>query len=199
MPPRKPRGIRPDELALWHKVVQHAEPLRPDRGEPEQIRPNPKPAPTVHKPRATAPTFRIGDAAPPRPVKHDLAPTIGDHLRQHPVRMDQKRYGQMKKGRLSPAARIDLHGKTLAEAHPALIRFILDAVAEDRRLVLVITGKGKVRDTSGPIPERHGALRHQVPHWLHAMPLKPHVLQIAEAHVKHGGQGAYYVYLRRSR
>jgi DNA-nicking Smr family endonuclease len=42
-------------------------------------------------------------------------------------------------------------------------------------------------------------LRHQVPHWLNSMPLKPHVLQIAEAHVKHGGAGAYYVYLRRGR
>ena len=105
----------------------------------------------------------------------------------------------MKKGRLVPEARIDLHGLTLAQAHPTLNRFILDAVAAERRLVLVITGKGKVRDELGPIPERHGVLRHQVPHWLNSMPLKPHVLQIAEAHVKHGGAGAYYVYLRRAR
>ncbi|WP_312847271.1 Smr/MutS family protein [Aliiroseovarius sp. M344] len=113
--------------------------------------------------------------------------------------MDRKVFGKMKKGRLSPEGRIDLHGMTIAQAHPVLTRFILDAVAMDRRLVLVITGKGKHRDDGGPIPVRHGVLRHQVPHWLHTMPLRQHVLQIAEAHLKHGGQGAYYVYLRRRR
>ena len=65
------------------------------------------------------------------------------------------------------------------------------------RLVLVITGKGKRRDDTGPIPQRVGALRHQVPQWLRLPPLGPAVLQITEAHLKHGGSGAYYVYLRK--
>ena len=195
MSPRKPRHIRPDELALWHKVVQHAEPLHPERPAPV-----PKQPPIKLNPARPAQTgFRVGESAPPRPAPHDLVPPIDDHLRQTALRMDRKRFGQMKKGRLSPEARIDLHGLTLAQAHPALTRFVLDAVDDERRLVLVITGKGKVRDELGPIPERNGMLRHQVPHWLNSMPLKLHVLQIAEAHVKHGGTGAYYVYLRRAR
>jgi DNA-nicking Smr family endonuclease len=196
MAPRKPRHIRPDEIELWNKVVRHAEPMHPERPVPAPKAPAPvKQSPVWQPPRG----FRLGETAPPRAAKHDLAPSIHDHVKQHPVRMDHKRFGQLKKGRLSPEARIDLHGMTLAQAHPALTRFILGAVAEERRLVLVITGKGRVSDESGPIPERHGVLRHQVPHWLHSMPLKLHVLQIAEAHVKHGGQGAYYVYLRRVR
>ena len=113
--------------------------------------------------------------------------------------MDRKRFGKMTKGRLTPEARIDLHGMTIAQAHPALTQFILRACARDLRLVLVITGKGKQRADNGPIPERLGVLRHQVPHWLNTMPLRPHILQIAEAHLKHGGQGAYYVYLRKFR
>ncbi|MCB1330997.1 MAG: Smr/MutS family protein [Maritimibacter sp.] len=201
MPPRKPRKIRPDELDLWNKVVQHAEPMHPNRPLPTEPTPaEAKPAPVKQGPAMPAQkSFRVGEAAPQRGSKHDLASGIEEHMRQHPVRMDPKRYGQMKKGRLTPEARIDLHGMTLAQAHPALMRFILEAAAEERRLVLVITGKGKVRDESGPIPERHGVLRHQVPHWLNSMPLKLYVLQIAEAHLKHGGSGAYYVYLRRSR
>lgn len=206
MPPRKPRQIRPEELELWNKVVRHADPMHPDR--PVQAEPKAaaaKPGPGKQTPVKQGPampahkSFRVGETAPPRPTGHDLAPRIDEHVKQHPVRMDQKRFAQMKKGRLNPEARIDLHGKTLSQAHPALIRFILDAAADDRRLVLVITGKGKVRDEPGPIPERHGVLRHQVPHWLNSMPLKPYVLQIAEAHMRHGGQGAYYVYLKRSR
>ncbi|OZA05706.1 MAG: hypothetical protein B7Y02_15405 [Rhodobacterales bacterium 17-64-5] len=87
----------------------------------------------------------------------------------------------------------------LAEAHPELIRFILNAQSAGLRLVLVITGKGKPGPDHGPIPVRTGVLRHQVPHWLHMAPLGPAVLQVTEAHLKHGGGGAYYVYLRRGR
>ena len=78
-----------------------------------------------------------------------------------------------------------------------LIRFILNAQSAGLRLVLVITGKGKRGQDIGPIPQRMGALRHQVPQWLRLPPLGPAVLQISEAHLKHGGSGAYYVYLRR--
>ncbi|OZA16644.1 MAG: DNA mismatch repair protein MutS, partial [Rhodobacterales bacterium 17-64-5] len=86
---------------------------------------------------------------------------------------------------------------TLPEAHPELIRFILNAQTQGLRLVLVITGKGKRREDHGPIPQRMGALRHQVPQWLRLPPLGQAVLQVTEAHVRHGGGGAYYVYLRR--
>jgi DNA-nicking Smr family endonuclease len=61
----------------------------------------------------------------------------------------------------------------------------------------VITGKGKLRDDYGPIPQPMGILRHNVPLWLRQMPLAPAVLQITESHAKHGGAGAVYVYLRR--
>ena len=88
---------------------------------------------------------------------------------------------------------------TLSQAHPVLMRFILDAHASGKRLVLVITGKGKDRDEGGPIPVRRGILRHQVPGWLHAPPLGALVLEIREAHLRHGGGGAYYVYLRKGR
>ena len=65
--------------------------------------------------------------------------------------------------------------------------------------MLVVTGKGKDRDDGGPIPVRLGVLRHNVPQWLSTPPLAQIVLQVTEAHLKHGGGGAYYVYLRRNR
>ncbi|MDY6859138.1 MAG: Smr/MutS family protein [Pseudomonadota bacterium] len=105
----------------------------------------------------------------------------------------------MKRGKLSPEARIDLHGMTVAQAHPALTSFILRAHADGKRLVLVITGKGKRAEDDGPIPVRRGVLKHQVPHWLTSPPLGSAVLQITPAHAKHGGTGAYYVYLKRQR
>ena len=114
--------------------------------------------------------------------------------------MDRKAFTRMKRGKLKPEARIDLHGLTLAEAQPRLSRFIQAAHADGKRLVLVITGKGRSgRDDGDPIPTRPGALRRQVPDWLMRPPLSTMVLDIAPAHIRHGGEGAYYVYLRRSR
>nr|WP_254870004.1 Smr/MutS family protein [Celeribacter sp. HF31] len=158
-------------------------------------------------PKPTAPIARepfdfdleIGKHATTRMTSHDLAPSISDRLAQAPLRMDRKKFGKMRKGNLAPEGRIDLHGMTIAQAHPALTRFILNSWAMDRRLVLVITGKGKHRDDDGPIPVRKGVLKHQVPHWLHMAPLRDAVLQVSEAHLKHGGTGAYYVYLRRKK
>jgi DNA-nicking Smr family endonuclease len=124
-------------------------------------------------------------------------PFASANLRTAPLQMDAKAFGKMTRGKLLPEARIDLHGMTLSEAHPELIRFILNAHADGLRLVLVITGKGKRGDDTGPIPQRMGVLRHQVPIWLRQAPLGPTILQVAEAHLKHGGAGAYYVYLRR--
>jgi DNA-nicking Smr family endonuclease len=130
---------------------------------------------------------------------HDIAPTLSESLEQAPILMDAKAHARMTRGKLVPEARIDLHGLTLAEAHPDLIRFILNTQSAGCRLVLVITGKGKQKPDHGPIPQRMGVLRHQVPLWLRQMPLGPCVLQITEAHLKHGGSGAFYVYLRRTR
>lgn len=203
------RKLRPDEEDLWQSVARTARPmhsnahriLRPD-DDPPRSEPNPfhPKEPTGHVETAPfrPPSFRLGEKAK-RSVSHDLAPTVSQALKAQPIQMDAKSYGRMTRGKMVPEARIDLHGMTLAEAHPELIRFILNAQAAGLRLVLVITGKGKAKPDHGPIPERIGALRHQVPQWLRLPPLGPAILQVAEAHLRHGGAGAYYVYLRRMR
>ena len=115
----------------------------------------------------------------------------------HP-HMDRRRFEKLRRGRLDPEARIDLHGMTSERAHAALTGFILAAHAEGLRLVLVITGKGRA-DAFAMQPHRHGILRHSLPHWLAAPPLNARILQLAPAHQRHGGAGAFYVYLRRQR
>jgi DNA-nicking Smr family endonuclease len=192
------RHLSPEEADLWRSVARTARPLHnhPIQNLPAPDKPAPEPEPLRHaKPRL--PKFTLGENAR-TPERRDLAPTLPELVGQAPLQMDAKTHGKMTRGKLAPEARIDLHGMTLAEAHPELIRFILNAQSQGLRLVLVITGKGKRRDDAGPIPQRMGALRHQVPHWLRLQPLGPAVLQVTEAHLKHGGSGAYYVYLRRN-
>lgn len=162
--------------------------------------PVPEPQPVTIRapdPVAPLPDFRIGTKALKTTSRIDLSPHPGQSLRDAPVRMDHKTHRRMNQGKLAPEARLDLHGMTLNIAQPVLIRFILNAQSQGQRLVLVITGKGKQGDAYAPLPVRPGALRHNVPHWLHMPPLSGAVLQVTPAHRRHGGDGAYYVYLRR--
>ncbi len=195
---RKPRHLSSDERALWDRVAERATPLHPARKDPA---PDLSPAPKRKRPIAIpdpVPDFRVGQKTNAARA-HDVMRPLVDRMAAAPLNMDNKSFGKMKRGKLKPEARIDLHGMTLAEAHPELVAFILGSQAVGRRLVLVITGKGKDRDDGGPIPTRHGVLRHQVPQWLALQPLSQAILQVTPAHLKHGGHGAYYVYLRRGR
>ncbi|MFC2969997.1 Smr/MutS family protein [Acidimangrovimonas pyrenivorans] len=199
---RRPRALRPEEEELWQRVARSLTPMHPARPHPGPEEPDrPVKHDTVkHDPTGPAPLpeFQLGQSARPRAHGHDLAPSVTEHLHHAPVRMDRKQFTRMNRGKLTPERRLDLHGMTLAEAHPELIRFVLTSHAAGKRLVLVITGKGRDGDGMGPIPTRRGILRHQVPHWLSAPPLGAVVLQVTPAHRKHGGEGAFYVYLRRA-
>ena len=193
------RKLTPEERELWSRIAQTVQPAHPKRVISAETAPESTPKPPAKKPRPEVSDFRIGQSAPDYAFRHDLAPSIAEHLARQPIAMDRKTHRNMTRGKLEPDAKIDLHGMTLAEAHPELIRFLLNAQDRGARLALVITGKGKKGLDDGPIPQRQGVLRHQVPQWLRLPPLGPVVMQVTEAHLKHGGSGAYYVYLRRNR
>lgn len=193
---RRPRGVRPDERELWQRVAEQSVPMHSERAQPiKQVVERINTAPPKHRVQH----FNVGQTARKSPSQNNLTPHITDHLMNSHVQMDRKAYGKMKRGKLSVDGKIDLHGMTLAQAHPALIGFIVSAHRQGKRLVLVVTGKGKPDSGTGPIPERRGVLRHQTPHWLLSPPLGTIVMQVTPAHLKHGGDGAYYVYLRRGR
>ena len=191
------RRLTPEEIALWHKVVEKTERLHPESATgPPRVLPKPKPA---KSPLSRMDGFTLGQTAAPKPRRHDLKPALVDHLLTTPVQMDRKAFGRMKRGKLKPEGRIDLHGMTVDRAHPALVRFVLSAQASGKRLVLVTTRSANTSEPPGPIPVPHGVLKHQVPHWLSTPPLAQAVLQVSSAHISHGGTGALYVYLRRGR
>lgn len=184
------RTLRPEEAELWSAVARTARamhahaPHNPHLPVADPVEP---PVKTLNsRAESRIAPFQLGE----RPL-----PQIPAAPAKPALKMDARTHEKMVRGKLSPESRIDLHGMTLAEAHPELIRFLLNAHSAGQRLVLVITGKGKM--THDPVPRPIGALRHQVPHWLRLPPLSQAVQQVAEANLKHGGAGALYVYLRR--
>lgn len=194
MSKRKSGRLNPDDLELWERVRNSASPLHPQKRAPVQIDKtvsNKKKSATP-APKFNPPVFRVGEAA----SSATSAPLTSG---QPAKNIDRKVHTKLKRGKLTPEARIDLHGMTQDQALPALTRFISNSSARGLRLVLVITGKGRPRPDYGPIPERPGVLRRNVPQWLRNPILKPLVQEVVQSHISHGGEGAYYVYLRRLR
>lgn len=194
------RRLRPDEIELWHQVARSADPL-PKRAKlvenpPPRVALQKRPQPPVNPPISA---FSLGERVLPATQTHVFPKTTSQRVNAEPVRMDNKAFTKLKRGKLAPEARVDLHGHTLDQAHGELIRFILTSQARGLRLVLVITGKGSREDPYDPMPRRRGVLKSQVPLWLGMAPIAQGILQVSEAHQRHGGAGAYYVYLKRLR
>ncbi len=176
-PPRK-GGLTPDEEDLWRRVTRTVRPLA--RRDHVPVRADP-PLRALSHPMTDAPRHH----APPAPRKDKgAAPApLAD-------RSPEKR---VRRGKLDVGARLDLHGFTQDEAHAALTRFVLHARADGVRVALVVTGKGGRLRSGESAP---GVLKQRLPQWLAAGDLRPLVAGYAQAHQRHGGGGAYYVFLR---
>jgi DNA-nicking Smr family endonuclease len=180
------RVLSYEERVLWTTVTKAIAPLRAPAGAeadgaPEIEIAKPSLAPAGPK-RASPPV------APQKPAPPPLAPPLA------PLGRRMKR--GVARGKQAIDARLDLHGLTQSQAHSALLHFLRNAHARDARLLLVITGKGSKNLGRGGEP---GVLRRQVPQWLSLPEFRTFVVGFEDAHIAHGGEGALYVRLRRSR
>jgi len=100
------------------------------------------------------------------------------------VRKDKK----VRRGQITIDRTIDLHDMTRDAAFASLKRRLMLAHECKHRTVLVITGKG---------PNLQGVLRQSLHGWLNDPSLRSIVSSVAPSHIKHGGSGAFYVFLKR--
>lgn len=190
------RRLATDEAALWAKVVASVTPLHPLRHLPEIGQPV-ELAASKTVPRAGVGPSRL--AAPTAPAK--AAPAIAPT-----ETLDRSWDRRISSGRLEPDVTIDLHGMTLDAARATLYRRVAQADAMGHRILLVITGKGRM---PGPAPadlmpglgggDRRGAIRVSLPRWLGEQGLSSRIAAVRRAHPKHGGEGAAYLVLKRKR
>ncbi len=96
-------------------------------------------------------------------------------------------YKNLRLGKYSFDARLDLHRLTVEQARQAVYRFVIDCVAHDVRAALITHGKGEGRETPA-------LLKSCVAHWL---PQLDEVLALHTAQKQHGGYGATYVLFRK--
>lgn len=171
---KRRRTLSAEERVLWTVVTKSIAPLRdvPATDETDEfVAPVRHPAP-------------IAKAAPAQTPSKNAPP---------PAVLGRRMRARVARGKERIDGRLDLHGLTQSEAHAALLRFLRAAASRGARLVLVITGKGARGDGE------RGVLKRQVPQWLSLPEFRALVVGYEDAHIAHGGEGALYVRVRRSR
>ena len=98
-------------------------------------------------------------------------------------------FRELKQGRLSWQARLDLHGFRSEAAEEMLLNFLSKQWDLGHRMFLIIHGKGGLAIETPPV------LKNLLNHWLRQI---PEVLAFHSALPKDGGTGAEYVLLRRN-
>jgi len=96
----------------------------------------------------------------------------------------------LRSGRFSVQAWLDLHGMNQQEARFALDEFILGSVRANLACVRVIHGRGRHSHKKQPV------LKDAIQRWLCARRLSRHVVAYTSARLCDGGGGAVYVLLR---
>jgi DNA-nicking Smr family endonuclease len=199
-PPRK-RVLSEEERALWDSVAKQTKPLRKksrlakvshakiSHAKASLAKPSPA------KAAASSSSSVKPPASPARPMASPPLPSPGKSVIPPLVSLGRRERTRLSRGRDEIDARLDLHGMTQIRAHHALLGFLQRAHSGGMTFVLVITGKGKV----GSAEQERGVLRRQVPHWLSQPEFRALVVGFEEAHVGHGGEGALYVRVRRTR
>lgn len=161
------RKLSPEERKLWSRVAR-----------------------TVRA--APGKTFEMDvDEAEPAPGRGvtAVAPVVEEKrvARKPSAPDDLSGQRRVRRGQHEIDARLDLHGHTQDSAHRELVEFLLWQAGQGARCVLVITGKGRLGV---------GILRARLFDWIADPQLRPFIAGYAQAHARHGGAGATYVFLR---
>ncbi len=203
--------LAPDDRVLWNRVTRTVPPLPhvsreleneaewrqwlaeafPDHAETSDkatlmagtAHPGATTPPVVASEPVPAPTPGMSKPIPPVPGARKAPPGPGP--------LDDPAWRKLARGRVPIDASIDLHHLNQDEAFHRLHAFLVQARARGCRHVLVITGKGSA-------PTSDGVLRRMLPVWVAMMPFSHIVGALRPAGRGHGGDGAFYLRLRKT-
>lgn len=181
------RRLDPNEAALWAKVIETVRPIRVARvlATPAAPAPPPQADPLPEKrPRGRTPPLRQP------PERKPARATMDGHL-------DGGWDRRITRGQVVPDSTVDLHGHSLSSAHATLDHGLERAIARGDRVLLLVTGRPPRPESERP--HARGAIRAAVHDWLAASRHGDAIAAVRSAHPRHGGAGALYLILRRSR
>jgi DNA-nicking Smr family endonuclease len=191
------RTVAPDEAELWSRVARSVDRVQKKPRVPSHVQP------VVHAP--TKPARNEPQPRPQPPKAAPSSPPASKPARPAPLAdFDRRAVRQVASGKVAIDARLDLHGMRQRDARTELHAFLRAAQARALKTVLIITGKGDTAAERDHLAAafgktQRGVLRRSVPQWLEEPDLRTVVLSYTSAGTRHGGDGALYVQLRKSR
>jgi DNA-nicking Smr family endonuclease len=189
---RAPRGLSVGEQAAWAHLAASVKPL-PGKKRPQP--PAPVPVDAMVKITPAPPGKFVKPAKPVKPAK--LSPSPAPSPTPPPAAgLDSHWDRRMKAGRLEPDLTLDLHGHTLDTAYDRIMTALDQARSMGARVVLVVAGRERPVDPADRMAKR-GAIRAKLLDWLAASRHGDAITAVRRAHIRHGGEGALYLILKR--
>lgn len=190
------RRLTPDEAALWRRVMATVRPARPAPAKPSTASPV-VPTGTSAGPGSGSVKVPAKLPAPPRARPAEAALLKPQPKPKPGTTLDASWDRKLATGNAAPDSVIDLHGHTLQSAYGALDAGLDRAIVRGDRILLLITGKPPRPESERP--HARGRIREAVGDWLAASRHAANIASVRPAHPRHGGAGALYIVLRRSR
>lgn len=191
---RAPRGLTTGEQAAWAHLASSVKPL------PGKKRPDPPALPKAATPvpaKIAPPIKPVKPLPKPRPpLRQPLAAPPPRSAGADPTGLDSHWDRRMKAGRLDPDLTLDLHGYTLDTAYDRIMGGLDQARLMGARVVLVVAGRERPVDPADRMAKR-GAIRAKLLDWLAASRHADTITAVRRAHIRHGGEGALYLILKR--
>ena len=109
-------------------------------------------------------------------------------------------YLDQKKTFIPKIRKVDLHGLSLDEANKKVEIFIDKCFMEGVEKIIIITGKGlRSKISNNPYVSKDlNILKNSVPNYINAnLKIKSKIKSISKAEIKDGGEGAFYIFLKK--
>jgi DNA-nicking Smr family endonuclease len=177
------RRLGEQEKALWGRVIATVEPMHVAKPKIEAKLP---PKPSAKK--AVAPVKVVASAPTKIATYIKASPAMPNNLDGHWDR-------RIDKGGMVPDISVDLHGSGLSGAYARLDGALQQAIAQNFKVILLVTGKARTHDRASG--QGRGAIASVVRDWLAASRHASHIAAVRGAHPRHGGTGALYIVLKR--
>lgn len=109
----------------------------------------------------------------------------------------------IKKGSFHIDKKIDFHGRSLLQSEDLFNNTIIESYNNGQRCLLFVTGKGLYKLKNYEERDKpklyHGIIRSSFVEWARSKKFSKYILSFEQASIEHGGDGAFYVYLRKNK
>ena len=109
---------------------------------------------------------------------------------------------KLKKNKIPVNRKIDFHGRSLNDAKKIFFNTINDCFSKNFRCILFITGKGSIKKENDHLQDAmlyYGKIRNNFLNWVNHNAAQSKILNVQQANTKTGGDGAFFVYLRKNK